>query len=140
VLSGWRGLGKVQSCPDKKLFNRYPKTLFSYKTGLSLKYGIGEPKKLHDKKFQSEELDWQVLGGLIDDLRSGCSEREKRAADALASNAALERFLFHGGYEMDERTGRRHGKSIREKYAQTLRIVGAVEYDSWQVRPTPCPE
>ena len=29
VLSGWRGLGKVQSCPDKKLFNRPPLDAFT---------------------------------------------------------------------------------------------------------------
>ena len=65
-----------------------------------------------DKKFNSEELDWQILYGLFDDLNSGNPFRENRAEKALSSNAAMERFLFDAGYEMDERTGRRHGKSI----------------------------
>ena len=91
-----------------------------------------------DKKFEAEELDWQVLLGLFDDLMSGCRKREERAATALASNAAMERHLLNGGYEMDERTARRHGKCIREKYTQTRRILGAVEYDSWQVHSAPC--
>jgi hypothetical protein len=93
-----------------------------------------------DKKFNSTELDWQVLRGLFDDLESGESDRVEKAEKALASNAAMERFLFAAGYEMDERTGRRHGKSIIEKYTQMRRIVGAVEYDSWQVHSAPCPK
>lgn len=93
-----------------------------------------------DKKFNSTELDWQVLRGLFDDLESGDSDRIEKAEKALASNAAMERFLFAAGYEMDERTGRRHGKSIIEKYIQMRRILGAVEYDSWQVRSAPCPK
>jgi hypothetical protein len=91
-----------------------------------------------DKKFEAEELDWQVLLGLFDDLMSGCRKREERAAKALASNAAMERHLLNGGYEMDERTARRHGKCIREKYTQTRRILGAIEYDSWKVHSAPC--
>ena len=93
-----------------------------------------------DKKFNSEELDWQILNGLFDDLNSGDPFRENRAEKALSSNAAMERFLFDAGYEMDERTGRRHGKSIREKFTEMRRIVGAVEYDSWQVHSAPCSE
>lgn len=91
-----------------------------------------------DKKFEAEELDWQVLLGLFDDLMSGCRKREERATTALASNAAMERHLLNGGYEMDERTARRHGKSIREKYTQTRRILGAIDYDSWRVHSAPC--
>ena len=91
-----------------------------------------------DKKFEAEELDWQVLLGLFDDLMSGCRKREERAATALASNAAMERHLLNGGYEMDERIARRHGKCIREKYTQTRRILGAIEYDSWKVHSAPC--
>ena len=90
-----------------------------------------------DKQFLSEELDWQVLLGLCDDLLSGSVDRVSRANTALASNHAMERFLHQGGYEMDERTGRRHGKSIRQKYTQTRQIVGAVEYESWAVHSSP---
>lgn len=93
-----------------------------------------------DKKFNSEELDWQVLNGLFDDLQSGSSDRRLQAEEALSSNAAMERFLYSGGYEMDERTGRRHGKSIREKHTRMRQIVGAVEYDSWQVHSAPSPK
>ncbi len=90
-----------------------------------------------DKQFLYEELDWQVLLGLFDDLLSGNAFREARANAALTSNHAMERFLHDGGYEMDERTGRRHGKSIRQKYTQTRQIVGAVEYESWAVHSSP---
>jgi hypothetical protein len=91
-----------------------------------------------DKKFNSEELDWQVLNGLVEDLQSGNDTRIKRANTAIASNHAMARYLLDGGYDYDERTCRRHGKAIREKYAQTMRIVGAVEYDSWKVHSAPC--
>lgn len=80
-----------------------------------------------DKKFNSEELDWQVLLGLVDDLQSGDPDRVARAQKALASNHAMERHLYEAGYDLHERTGRRHGKSIRDKYAQTMRIVEAVK-------------
>ena len=93
-----------------------------------------------DKKFNSDELDWQVLNGLFDDLQSGDCNRRLRAEKALSSNAAMERFLYIAGYEMEERTGRRHGKSIREKYNLMRRIVGDVEYDSWQVHSAPSPK
>ena len=93
-----------------------------------------------DKKFNSEELDWKVLNGLFDDLQSGSSDRRLQAEKALSSNAAMERFLYAAGYEMEERTGRRHGKSIREKHNLMRRIVGAVEYDSWQVHSAPSPK
>jgi hypothetical protein len=92
-----------------------------------------------DKKFNAEELDWQVVNGLVDDLRSGNRDRMLRAQSALASNHAMERFLYEAGYDdMDERTRRRHGKTIRQKLTQTLQIVGGVEYDSWKVHSVPC--
>ena len=95
---------------------------------------IGQGK---DKQFNAEELDWQVLNGLFDDLQSEDKSLQTRAQAALVSNGAMERFLYSAGYEMDERTGRRHGKSIREKYTQMRQIVGAVEFDSWQVHSAP---
>lgn len=91
-----------------------------------------------DKKFNAEELDWQVVNGLVDDLRSGNHDRMFRAQSALASNHAMERFLYEAGYDdMDERTRRRHGKTIRQKLTQILQMAGAVEYDSWKVHSVP---
>jgi hypothetical protein len=92
-----------------------------------------------DKKFNSEELDWQVLLGLVDDLQSDDPTRIARAQTALASNHAMERHLYDGGYEHHERTNRRHGKSIREKYAETMRIVDAVKNKTSSVHSAPCP-
>jgi len=91
-----------------------------------------------DKKFNAEELDWQVLLGLVDDLQSSDPTRIARAQTALASNHAMERHFYAGGYELNERTGRRHGKSIREKYAQTMRIVDAVKNKTASVHSMPC--
>ena len=81
--------------PRQKTVQPLPKDAFQLQDGTLVEIRDWRTKEIgrgQDKKFQSDELDWQVLGGLIDDLRSGCSEREKRAADALASNAAMERF------------------------------------------------
>jgi len=127
--------------PRKKTIQPAPLESFDLKDGTLVEIRDWRTREIGqglDKKFNSEELDWQILNGLFDDLNSGNPCRESRAEKALSSNAAMERFLFDAGYEMDERTGRRHGKSIREKYTQMQRIVGAVEYDSWQVRSAPC--
>jgi len=127
--------------PRQKRVQPRPIEAFYLKDGTLVEVRNWETREIgrgQDKKFEAEELDWQVLLGLFDDLMSGCSKREKRAAEALASNAAMERHLLNGGYEMDERTARRHGKSIREKYTQTRRILGAIDYDSWRVHSAPC--
>jgi hypothetical protein len=127
--------------PRKKTVQPPPLEAFTLDDGTLVEIRDWRTREIgqgQNKKFDAEELDWQVLGGLIDDLMSGNCSREKRATEALASNSAMERFLLNGGYEMDERTARRHGKCIREKYTQTRRILGAVEYDSWQVHPAPC--
>ena len=92
-----------------------------------------------DKKFVSEGLDWQVLNGLVDDLSSGQKTLVARARAALESNHAMARFLHEAGYDSDERTGRRHGRSVRGKYNQIRKIAGIVEYDSWAVHVAPCP-
>jgi hypothetical protein len=129
--------------PRKKTAQPLPLETFTTDDGIPVEVRDWRTREIgqgQDKKFNSEDLDWQVLIGLFDDLRSGNCFRENRATEALTSNAAMERFLFDGGYEMDERTGRRHGKSIREKYAQMRRILGAVEYDSWQVHSAPSSE
>lgn len=129
--------------PRQKTVQQLPIQAFHLEDGTLVEVRDWRTREIgrgQDKKFEAEELDWQVLLGLFDDLMSGCRKREERAAQALASNAAMERHLLNGGYEMDERTARRHGKTIRENYTQTLRILGAVEYDSWQVQPAPCPK
>ncbi len=127
--------------PRQKTVQPLPKDAFQLQDGTLVEIRDWRTKEIgrgQDKKFEAEELDWQVLLGLFDDLMSGCRKREERAATALASNAAMERHLLNGGYEMDERTARRHGKCIREKYTQTRRILGAIEYDSWKVHSAPC--
>ena len=127
--------------PRKKPLQPPPLESFSLEDGTLVEIRDWRTREIgrgQDKKFNSEELQWQVLHGLFDDLGSGDRNRERRAKEALTSNAAIERFLFNAGYEMDERTGRRHGKSIREKFQQMRRIVGAAEYDSWLVHSAPC--
>lgn len=128
--------------PRKPTIQPKPRESWTTENGTPVEVRDHETREIGpglDKKFNSEELDWQVLLGLVDDLQSGDPTRIARAQKALASNHAMARYLLDGGYDFDERTCRRHGKSIREKYAQTMRIVGAVEYDSWKVHSAPCP-
>ena len=126
--------------PRKKTIQPQPLQQFDLKDGTTVEVRdwrtreIGQGK---DKEFNAEELDWQVLNGLFDDLQSENKGLQIRAKAALVSNGAMERFLHSAEYEMDERTGRRHGKSIREKYTLMRQIVGAVEFDSWQVHSAP---
>lgn len=126
--------------PRKKTIQPQPLQRFNLEDGRTVEVRDWRTREIgpgKDKEFNSEELDWQVLNGLFDDLQSGESYLRNRAEGALVSNGAMERFLYDAGYEMDERTGRRHGKSIREKYNLMRRIVGAVEFDSWQVHSAP---
>ena len=79
-----------------------------------------------DKKFLADELGYQVLLGLIDDLQSACSVRTKRANTALQSNHALAGHMLDGGYEMDERSARRHAEKIRGHYRLLMRAGGQI--------------
>lgn len=127
--------------PRKPTIQPTPKDSFTLDDGTLIEirdYATREIGRGLDKKFNSEELDWQVLLGLIDDLQSGDPNRITRAQAALVSNHAMERHLYEGGYELHERTSRRHGKSIRDKYVQTMRIVEAVKNKTNSVRSAPC--
>lgn len=80
-----------------------------------------------DRKFVAEDLIFQVLIGLVDDEQSGDPKRIERAATALASTHAMARHLLDGGYEMDERTARRHGKKIISEYHRSKLIQANVK-------------
>jgi hypothetical protein len=126
--------------PRKKTMQPTPLESFSLLDRTSVEIRNWQTREIgrgKDKQFASEELDWQVLTGLIDDLMSANNHLKNRALAALVSNSSMERFLYYASYGLDERTGRRHGKAIREKYQKVMRIVGAVEYDSWQVHSAP---
>ena len=126
--------------PRKKTSQPAPSESFNLDDGTIVEVRDWRTREIgrgQDKKFNSNELDWQVLNGLFEDLNSGNSVRQNRAEKALYSNRAMEHFLYKAGYEMDERTGRIHGKYIRNKFTEMRRIVGAVEYDSWQVQSAP---
>lgn len=127
--------------PRKTTIQPTPLETFVLEDGTVVEVRDRETREIgrgQDKKFNAEELDWQVVNGLVDDLRSGNRDRMLRAQSALASNHAMERFLYDAGYDdMDERTRRRHGKAIRQKLTQTLQIVATVEYESWKVHSSP---
>ena len=116
--------------PRKKTLQPEPTETFTLDDGAVVEIRDHQTRVIGrglEKKFTAEELDWQVLHGLVDDLQSNDPSRINRANVALSSNHAMERYLSSGGYEMDERTGRRHGRSIREKYEQMIYIVNEVE-------------
>jgi hypothetical protein len=127
--------------PRKPTIQPAPKESFTLDDGTVVEIRDHATREIgpgQDKKFNSEELHWQVLLGLIDDLQSSDPTRIARAQTALASNHAMERHLFDSGYEGHERTNRRHGKSIREKFAETMRIVDAVNNKTTSVHSAPC--
>jgi hypothetical protein len=116
--------------PRKKTLQPEPTETFTLDDGTVVEIRDHQTREIGrglEKKFNAEELDWQVLHGIFDDLESNDPSRVNRAKVALSSNHAMERHLSSGGYEMDERTGRRHGRSIRKKYEQMIRIVNEVK-------------
>lgn len=128
--------------PRKKTIQPAPRESFTLDDGTVVEirdHTTREVGRGLGKKFDAEELDWQVLNGLFDDLRSGNPELIARAEVALSSNHALGRFLQDGGYELDARTGRRHGKSIREKFVQMIRIADSVGFEGGKVHSPPSP-
>lgn len=128
---GTKRLDKAQvamvdsSMPRKKTVQPDPLQAFVLPDGTQVEvrdWNTRERGRGLDKQFISDELDWQVLLGLYDDLLSGDPNRRERAENALASNRGMDNYLNAGGYELDERTGRRHGASIRAKYEEIEKI------------------
>lgn len=112
--------------PRKKTIQPEPSAVITLEDGTIVEVRNHETREIGrglDRKFESEEMDNQVLIGLFDDLMSAEPQRHSRATTALESDHAMARHLLDGGYEMDERTARRHGKSIREKYRVWMRLV-----------------
>jgi hypothetical protein len=112
--------------PRKKTIQPEPSEVFTLGDGTIVEIRNHETREIgrgQDKRFESEEMDNQVLVGLFDDLLSVEPERHFRATTALKSGYAMARYLLDGGYEMDERTAQRHGQSIRGKYRVWMRLV-----------------
>ncbi len=80
-----------------------------------------------DKNFLFRETNSQILNGLLDDLQSGNRKREEQAREALSSQSAMDKFINKAGYEMDERTGRRHGKFIIGEFQLLMKLVREIE-------------
>lgn len=76
-----------------------------------------------DKKFESDELNNQVLLGLVDDLLSGDRNRIKRAEGALSSNQKMSTYLQLAGYELEPRSCRRHAKAIHDHYEKIKHLI-----------------
>ena len=128
--------------PRKKTVQPEPSEVITLEDGTIVEARNHETREIGrglDKKFESEEMDNQVLTGLFDDLLSADPRRHERATTALKSDHAMARHLLDGGYEMDERTARRHGKSIWEKYRDWLRLVEEHSPDIYRyvLRPAP---
>jgi hypothetical protein len=128
--------------PRKKTVQPEPSETFTLEDGAVVEIRNQKTREIgrgEDKKFNSEEMDNQVLVGLFDDLLSGEPWRHERAATAFESDHAMARHLLDGGYEMNERTARRHGKSIREKYRVWMLLVEEHNPDlcRYILRPAP---
>ena len=128
--------------PRKKTIQPEPSEVITLEDGTVVEVRNHETREIgrgQDKKFESEEMDNQVLIGLFDDLLSAEPQRHSRATTALESDHAMARHLLDGGYEMDERTARRHGKSIRGKYRVWMRLVEQHKPDVYRyiLRPAP---
>jgi len=80
-----------------------------------------------DKNFLFRETNSHILNGLLDDLQSGNRKREEQAREALSSKSAMDRFINKAGYEMDERTGRRHGKFVIGEFQLLMKLVRKIE-------------
>ena len=141
-LYGWVWLATISSMPRKPTLQPAPVESFTLNDGTAVEVRDRHTREIGrglDKKWVSEELDWQVLIGLIDDLISGRPQRRARAMTALKSDHAMARHLLNGGYDMDDRTARRHGRKIRTRYRQTQRIETVVKGTA-TVLSAPCPE
>ena len=128
--------------PRKKTIQPEPSETLTLEDGTVVEIRNHETREIgrgQDKKFESEELDNQALGGLFDDLLSAEAWRHTRATTAFESDHAMARHLLGGGYELDDRTARRHGKSIREKYRVWMLLVEEHNPDMYRyiLRPAP---
>ena len=128
--------------PRKKTIQPKPSEVITLEDGTIVEVRNHETREIGrglDRKFESEEMDNQVLIGLFDDLLSADPWRHSRATTALESDHAMARHLLDGGYEMDERTARRHRKSIRGKYQEWMRLVEQHKPDVYRyiLRPAP---
>lgn len=73
-----------------------------------------------DKKFNSEELDFQVLHGLLDIYLSNDVSKRSKVVDLLESPrraSKLARQLEAWGYELSDRALREHAKKIRKHWS-----------------------
>jgi hypothetical protein len=101
--------------PRKKTIQPEPSEVITLEDGTIVEVRNHETREIGrglDRKFESEEMDNQVLIGLFDDLLSSDPLRHSRATTALESDHSLARHLLDGGYEMDERTARRQSQLI----------------------------
>lgn len=76
-----------------------------------------------DKKFNSEELDSQVLNGLLDMYLSGNVKNQAMVTDLLEAPrrvSKLARQLELWGYELSDRSLREHAKKIRLHWAALM--------------------
>jgi hypothetical protein len=72
-----------------------------------------------DKAFDANELNFQVLHGLVDMLLSNSASKRKEALiylEAPRAEAKLARYLELSGYDHSDRALRQHAKDIRREW------------------------
>lgn len=77
-----------------------------------------------DKKFDADQLDWQILTGLVDMYLSNDRKQRKLALELLESKrgaSKLARKLEEWGYgDLSERALRGHAKRVREHWTALM--------------------
>jgi hypothetical protein len=83
-----------------------------------------------DKKFNANELDWQILTGLVDMYLSEDRKQRKLAVELLENKRMESKFarkLEEWGYELSDRAMREHAKRVREHWRALMAAQSSSE-------------
>lgn len=83
-----------------------------------------------DKKFNANELDWQILTGLVDMYLSDDRKQRKLAVELLENERVESKFarkLEEWGYELSDRVMREHAKKVREHWKTLMEAKSSGE-------------
>ena len=83
-----------------------------------------------DKKFNANELDWQILTGLVDMYLSEDRKQRKLAVELLENERAGSKFarkLEEWGYDLSDRAMREHAKRVREHWRTLMEVQSSSE-------------
>jgi hypothetical protein len=105
--------------PRRKTVQPEPLEIITAEDGLVIEIRDAATRLIgrgEDKKFNAEEMENEVLLGLVGEMLSGDSARAETATAVLSTNKSIARHLLDRGLLSDERHARRHGARIRKHY------------------------